>query len=1145
MSLTARVFFFLSSLVFFNAANAQPSNDACSSGVINLSVGTSCTTTSGSLYNATTGGPSSSCGTAYDVWYSFTVPASSTGVNIDLSSVAPTNLTSANTFFQVFTGTGCSLTAVGSCSPLGTTLNATLTAGQTYMLRVHTTTSPSTGNANKWDFDVCISNVAPPSNDECTAATTLSMGSATSGTVWQATTSTVSSPGCATGTADDDVWYKFTATSSKTVITLSSVGTDLTSAGTVMQLFSGSCASLSSLSCTGTTTLYATGLTVGSTYYVRVYSSASGSIGTTSSGSAFTITASVPSSLTTSSVESSRMNEVFQQTIVSAASVLNDPWEVAYGPDGFLWVTEAKGYKVYRIDPSTGVKITVLDVSQNSKFLPSADQGFNVQFSTSQNPWPQGGFAGMALHPKFLDPVTPKNYVYVSYVHSYVSTLPSNAGVIFTNRLVRFTYNTSTGKLESPVSLCDTLPGSSDHNSQRIAVAPVAGTDYLFYASGDMGAGQYTNLTRELKAQNNLSYEGKILRFNLEADNDAGLLDKWIPSDNPLNSGSYQSAVWAIGIRNNQGFASVKINGVDYLYGSSHGPFSDDEINIIEKAKNYGHPLVIGFNDGNYDGAKAGPSNGSAPAITLESSNAAAMGTAYRDPIYSFYPAPKGDISTAGTIQYIYNQVNTGNGNNSLWPSEAPSGMEIYQHTLIPGWKNSILQSMLKGGRIMRLKLNAAGTGFTPTAGADTVTYFRSVNRFRDVAVDPDGKTIYAVIDKSSTTSGPTTTNPLVSACAGCLIKYTFLGYNTVNNRSNIPTTIGVSAGVANSCTSGNTITIDATNNNLWVPITGPDGDVVAEIKANGNNLGLVTSSFYSNSGAVRETGAKRLYLDRNITITPQNQPSSAVSIRLYFTAAEFLALKNATNSLGSPSGISSISDVAIFKNNDACSGSLVNTFSTITPAYAESFGSNYVVQASISSFSSFYIGNPNGGILPVDLLTFEGSMKGSDVALSWKTEHEKNASHFEVERSLDGISYSNIGIVTAAQNNLTVNNYDHLDQNARSLPASVLHYRLKIVDGDGSYNYSRVVSIGLGQITRGQLFPNPASDRITIKLANANAGQKLVEITDLHGRTIYKTWKSGTQFNLDVSSLSKQVYMVRVWSKTDDLLFSQKFQKL
>src|SRR6185436_15180021 len=210
------------------------------------------------------------------------------------------------------------------------------------------------------------------------------------------------------------------------------------------------------------------------------------------------------------------------------------------------------------------------------------------------------------LHPRFLAATSPVNYVYISFVYKQDSASVLNASCTFwKNRVVRFTYNTGTGKLESPVSLCDTLPGGNDHNSQRMIIKKVGASYYLFYAQGDLGAGQLACRDRVQKAQNINSYEGKILRFNLDTDGDNGTLtapNNWIPNDNPYNVMlSKQSAVWATGIRNNQGFAVDTV--LNIMYGSSHGPYSDDEINIIEPFRNYGQPLVIGYaSDGNYNG---------------------------------------------------------------------------------------------------------------------------------------------------------------------------------------------------------------------------------------------------------------------------------------------------------------------------------------------------------------------------------------------------------------------------------------------------------------------------------------------------------------------------------------------------------------
>ena len=1112
---------------------------------------TSCGATgSQTLYNATSDGPVSTCAaTTNDVWYTFTTPAGVTSVQIDVTVGGGSNLDNTNAFIEAFnasTTAGVISANTLGCSDIGSGLTLTgLTASTLYYFRVFTSASPTTTPSNKWTFSICVSYVAPilpPANDECSAATTLSIGSATSGTVWAATTSSGISTGCASGTPDDDVWYKFTATSSGATIALSSLGSNLSTAGAMLQLFSGTCASLVSMAC-GYNSLSTASLTSGNTYYIRVYSSTSGSIGGTSTGSAFNITVSNASTPSSTTITGSRMNEVFKLTTISSASNLNYPWEVSYGPDGYLWITEARGYKVVRMDPNTGLKNTVLDISQNSPFLSSADQSFNLQFNFSGQGNPQGGCAGLALHPLFLDPVTPKNFVYLSYIHTYNYTAASSGGVFFTNRIVRFTYNTTTGFLENPVSLCDTLPGSSDHNSQRMIIAPVGGTYYLFYASGDMGGGQYSNLNRTIKSQDQNSYEGKILRFNLEP-----VSGSWIPNDNPFGS---SSAVWSTGIRNNQGFAYTTINGTGYLYGSSHGPYSDDEINIIEGGKNYGHPLVVGYSsDGNYDGAAVGPSNGSAPSITSEASNASAIGSGYKDPIFTFYSAPKGNTTTPNTIQYMW----TNNPPNSGWPSEAPSGLDVYTNTIIPGWKNSLVSSALKWGRLVRLKLNSTGTGVQSINGQDTATYFDNPNRYRDLAFSPDGKDIYVVMDNSSATSGPGTENPSITNCAGCVHKYTFLGYNhnSGTNRSTIPGAIDITAGTANTVTNGTTVTIDASNNTLWVPITGPDGNIMAEIKANGNNLGTITSTFYTHSGTVREDASKRLYLNRSITITPQNQPSSTVNVRLYITTAELNALISATNSQGQGSGVSGIGDLKVLKNSDASPQALTAATATLIPAYAEAHAGTsnggYVLQADITSFSSFYFGDPDMIPLPLELISFKGKMQDNAALLQWETTNEINSSHFEVERSADGQNFQKIGIVASAVNSVAAK-YSFTDKEAGKF-ASILYYRLKMVDSDGTFSYSQVISLTIpGAMEPVIVYPNPVNDVLSVRIYLTAIQRINIQVTDMQGRVLYrqtKMAKNGTdEVNINTKSWPAQSYSIIVTDNNNKILFSKKLVKM
>ncbi|RVU02493.1 hypothetical protein EOD41_00705 [Mucilaginibacter limnophilus] len=287
-----------------------------------------------------------------------------------------------------------------------------------------------------------------------------------------------------------------------------------------------------------------------------------------------------------------------------------------------------------------------------------------------------------------------------------------------------------------------------------------------------MGAGQFDNGGRPNHAQQVTSYEGKTLRFNIAPDNDKGL-NAWVPNDNPFNTQATQSAVWSTGHRNPQGLAYAVTGGTGKIYSSEHGPYSDDELNIIEKGKNYGHPLVIGLLDNNYDGLAAGVSNDTIlpgtwhttyPLINSEAENAKMIGDSFRQPLISLYPNSHTFLSN------LFQKIKGGE-KGSDWPSEAPSSIDVYTSSTIPGWKNSLLVTTLKGGKLIRLKLNQNGDKII----SDTLNYFKGENRFRDLAISPDGGKIYLAVDSSGVTSGPSKENPQQISYRGCIIELTFI----------------------------------------------------------------------------------------------------------------------------------------------------------------------------------------------------------------------------------------------------------------------------------------------------------------------------------------------------------------------------------
>ena len=667
------------------------------------------------------------------------------------------------------------------------------------------------------------------------------------------------------------------------------------------------------------------------------------------------------------------------------------------------------------------------------------------------------------------------------------------------------------------------------------------------------------------------TWREKFLRYNLESDGDAGY-DKWIPNDNPY--GSPKNAVWSIGMRNNQGFALDTATNI--LYGSSHGPYSDDEINIISRGKNYGHPLVIGYAaDGNYNGSStpggttsysAGARytdcavSGYTPPAAYSSpycgkSSIAPVGnettnmntinagsSPYQDPLFCAYP------STSSTISQIWNGTINGNG---LWESEGWSGLDFYSNSMIPGWKNSLVNAGLKWGRLIRLPLDATGTKTLPSAigGAvgnknDTVTYFQSTNRYRDLAFGPNGKDIYLVMDNSSATSGPGVGNPVTPACAGCVIKYSFIGYNNDGSGlSTLPKSIGISSGTANNCTPANQVTIDASNNSMWVPITGLDGNIVAEINAAGQNLGLVTTSYYINTNAVRTRYGTK-YANRNITITPANNSfSTPVKIRLYLTAQEFTDYKNA-------GGVTNISNLRIHKNNDNCSAAiLANTTelaATSTATADITQGTNgYVLQTTVSSFSTFYFAARNT-VLPVQLISFTAKLQ-SDLSglLQWRTENQPNVVSYAIERSIDGSNFTEIGNVNALSTSAL---FTYTDNEAQYQNAYKVYYRLRLVDRDGSFTYSNIVTVDL-PATKSMISiaPNPVSEKLTGTVNAPISGNATLSIYDNAGRLVSRTTayllKGENNIQQNTGNLSSGLYYLNV-SGTGFTIRS-KFQKM
>lgn len=137
-------------------------------------------------------------------------------------------------------------------------------------------------------------------------------------------------------------------------------------------------------------------------------------------------------------------------------------------------------------------------------------------------------------------------------------------------------------------------------------------------------------------------------------------------------------------------------------------------------------------------------------------------------------------------------------------------------------------------------------------------------------------------------------------------------------------------------------------------------------------------------------------------------------------------------------------------------------------------------------STNLYYFGVGSGtSPLPVELTYFNAQWleKGRSATLQWETASETDNSHFEIERSFDGVSFENIGRVEGQGNTITTTSYTFMDGRLEESPKLTVYYRLKQVDFNGEYAYSGVHALHVEgeSISNVRLFPNPVNSTLYI----------------------------------------------------------------
>ncbi|MCF1750526.1 PQQ-dependent sugar dehydrogenase [Mariniradius sediminis] len=335
--------------------------------------------------------------------------------------------------------------------------------------------------------------------------------------------------------------------------------------------------------------------------------------------------------------------EKFKLKIDTLYTEFINPWGMTWLPDGTMLVTERKGeILVFKDDKFTGTKLS------------------GVPAVSEVN---QAGLLDIAVHPKYAE----NGWIYLSYARK------ADKGEVLVISRAKLSGSALTDLQE--IFVCNPEWEGGRHFGSRIVFD---NDGYLYFSNGDKGS-------RPMNAQELNNDHGKIHRIHD---------DGRIPADNPfVNTPGASPSIWTYGNRNPQGMIYDKAN--NRIWAVEHGPKGGDELNLIEKGKNYGWPVIsYGIN---YDGS-----------ILTELTEKEGM----EQPV-------------------------------TYWvPSIATCGMALVTSDVYPEWKGNILVAGLAGMQIARVELE--GTKYKSQE-----TLLKDIGRVRQVSESPDGY-IYAITEATS-----------------------------------------------------------------------------------------------------------------------------------------------------------------------------------------------------------------------------------------------------------------------------------------------------------------------------------------------------------------------------------------------------------
>lgn len=312
-----------------------------------------------------------------------------------------------------------------------------------------------------------------------------------------------------------------------------------------------------------------------------------------------------------------------------------------------------------------------------------------------------------------------------------------------------------------------------------------------------------------------------------------------------------------------------------------------------------------------------------------------------------------------------------------------------------------------------------------------------------------------------------------------------------------------------------------ATSNGLWVDMSGGPArrlSICGSAPSLSATVAFTTTAGY-NAGQVADSYCGMRYLQtpgnrKYLAFAGVNNSGDGVVMRMIEVTNEAMATTVGTDTLysgGSP---------FVYQTNGNGTGDL-------------DFKAN-----GNGSYDIFYLATNNGiacvrsaTTLPVELVSFNDLLFKNNVKLNWATANEINNSGFEIEKSIDGERFKSIGFIKALGN--ATNNYEFEDVNAANGKSLKLFYRLKQVDKDGKFTYTKVevVNLPVEKVYTLSSFENPITNEIRLLVGTNKETNLTISITNSNGQIVstknIQAKQSNSTITLPAISFAKGLYYV------------------